>query len=122
MARPALPLGSYGKITVWQDGKAFVARTKFRDFDGVVPLVKRTGKTRAAAERALKTALVERQAPVARTQLSGASLFANAAELARPRSSSRASCGSPSGMAPRRSTRCVRSSGSTARRSGVLDL
>jgi hypothetical protein len=49
MARPCLPLGSYDKITVWQDGKTFTARTKFRDFDGVVRLVKRTGKTRAKA-------------------------------------------------------------------------
>lgn len=64
MARPPLPLGSYGKVTVRPDGGGFVARTRFRDHDGVVRLVKRSGRSRAAAERALKAALLERQAPV----------------------------------------------------------
>lgn len=64
MPRPPLPLGAYGKIKTWQDGKTWLARAKFRDFDGVVRLVKRTGRTKAAAERALRAALVERQAPV----------------------------------------------------------
>jgi hypothetical protein len=36
MARPPLPLGSYGKITSWQDGAGWLSRAKFRDFDGVV--------------------------------------------------------------------------------------
>lgn len=81
MARPALPLGSYGKITVWQDGKTFIARTKFGDFDGVVRLVKRSGKTKAAAERALKAALVDRQAPVAEGLITRDSLFSKAAKL-----------------------------------------
>ena len=31
MARPPLPLGSHGKIKVWQEGSVFIARTKFRD-------------------------------------------------------------------------------------------
>jgi hypothetical protein len=64
MARPRLPLGSYGKITTWETSAGFTARTKFRNFDGVVRPVKRNGKTKAAAERALKAALVERQTPV----------------------------------------------------------
>jgi hypothetical protein len=64
MPRPPLPLGTYGKIKSWQEGGVWLARAKFRDFDGVVRLVKRSGKTKAAAERALRAALVERQAPV----------------------------------------------------------
>lgn len=81
MARPSLPLGSYGKITFLTEGKAHVARVQFRDFDGVVRTVRRAGKSRAAAERALKAALVERQAPIAQAQLTGSCRFAKAAEL-----------------------------------------
>ena len=64
MARPALQLGSHGKITTWPEGARFVARAQFRDYDGVVRFVKRNGRTKAAAERALREALTERQAPV----------------------------------------------------------
>lgn len=39
------------------------ARTRYRDLDGVVRLVKRNGRSAAAAERALKEAFTERQAP-----------------------------------------------------------
>src|SRR3954464_10490539 len=63
MPRPPLPLGSHGKINVWSDGGAFVARTQFRDYDGFVRPVKRRGKSKAAAERALKATLTEREAP-----------------------------------------------------------
>lgn len=69
MPRPPLPLGTYGKIKTWQDGKTWIARTKFRDYDGTVRLVKRSGKTKAAAERALRASLVERQTPVKRAQI-----------------------------------------------------
>src|SRR5918997_1054040 len=51
MPRPPLPLGAYGKIKTWHDGKTWIARAKFRDYDGTVRLVKRSGKTKAAAER-----------------------------------------------------------------------
>lgn len=81
MARPALPLGTYGRIKTWQEGDAVVARARFRDSDGVLRQVKRTGKTKAAAERALKAALVNRQAPIAKGQVSRTSLFSKAAEL-----------------------------------------
>lgn len=81
MGRPPLPLGSYGKITTWEEGAGFIARTKFRDFDGVVRLVKRTGKSRAAAERALKAALVTRRAPVKDGEVTPDSLFGKVADL-----------------------------------------
>jgi hypothetical protein len=46
MPRPPLPLGTYGKIKTWQEGKAWLARAQFRDFDGIVRPVKRSGKTK----------------------------------------------------------------------------
>jgi integrase len=81
MARPTLPLGSYGQIKTWDNGAGFTARTQFRDFDGVVRPVKRNGKSRAAAERALKAALTERQTPVLDAQVSPGTKFVKVAEL-----------------------------------------
>ncbi|GAA3218956.1 site-specific integrase [Pseudonocardia petroleophila] len=81
MPRPPLPIGSYGKITAWRDGSGWLARTKFRDFDGVARLVKRSGKSRAAAERALRAALVERQAPAAESDVTPATKFGKVADL-----------------------------------------
>ncbi|ABW10847.1 hypothetical protein Franean1_1401 [Parafrankia sp. EAN1pec] len=60
MARPSLPLGTYGKITVYPTGARYRARCKYRDFDGVTRQVERYGSTSAAAERELKTALRDR--------------------------------------------------------------
>jgi integrase len=81
MARPPLPLGSHGKIKVWQEGAVFVARTKFRDMDGVVRFVKRNGKSKAAAERALKAALVQRRAPIVGALVVPDTRFSRVAEL-----------------------------------------
>lgn len=64
MARPPLPLGTWGKITrtelpngTWQ------ARTRYRDYDGTTRQVKANGPTGAAAERALTTNLRDRSTP-----------------------------------------------------------
>ncbi len=81
MARPPLPLGSYGKITTWHDDGAWIARVKFRDFDGVVRFVKRRGKSKAAAERALRAALVERQAPAKLAEVTPSTTFGKVADL-----------------------------------------
>jgi integrase len=80
MPRPPLPLGAYGKIKTWQDGPTWLARAKFRDFDGVVRLVKRSGKSKAAAERALRAALVERQTPVKEAEITPDTKFCKVAE------------------------------------------
>ncbi len=80
-ARPPLPPGTYGKIKTWQEGGTWLARVKFRDFDGIVRLVKRSGKTRAAAERALRAALVDRQTPVAQAEITAETKVAKVAEL-----------------------------------------
>jgi hypothetical protein len=81
MPRPPLPLGTYGKIKAWQEDKVWLARAKFRDFDGVVRLVKRSGKTKAAAERTLRAALVERQTPVRQSEITAQTTIEKVAEL-----------------------------------------
>ena len=66
MGRPALPLGTHGKIgfTVAASAPNRVrARAYFRDLDGEVRQVTKFGPSKAAAERALKLALRDRVAP-----------------------------------------------------------
>jgi integrase len=69
MPRPPLPPGTYGKIKTWQDGTTWLARVKFRDYDGAIRLVKRSGKTKAGAVRELKVALADRQRPVRQAEI-----------------------------------------------------
>lgn len=59
-----MPPGTHGKVRLyeWPSG-GFRAKTKVRDLDGVTREVERSGRSRAAAERALKKALQERSAP-----------------------------------------------------------
>ncbi|NMO93116.1 tyrosine recombinase XerC [Actinomycetospora sp. TBRC 11914] len=65
MGRPPMPIGSHGKLRhyPYESGgvSGWVVTTKFRDLDGVVRTVKRSGKTKAAAERNLKKAIQDRQ-------------------------------------------------------------
>src|SRR3954454_19296114 len=64
MGRPPLPVGTFGKIGFLLLSSGEVqARARFRDFDGRTRLVSKTGASRAAAERALKTELTVRRAP-----------------------------------------------------------
>src|SRR3954454_1348278 len=64
MGRPPLPVGTFGKIGFLLLSSGEVqARARFRDFDGRTRLVSKTGATRAAAERALKTELATRRGP-----------------------------------------------------------
>jgi len=64
MGRPPLPAGTFGKIgfLLLPSGE-IQARARFRDFDGRTRLVSKTGASRAAAERALKTELAARRGP-----------------------------------------------------------
>ena len=68
MARPPLPLGTWGKIkrTEIAPGQ-WQALAKYRDFDGRTRKVKRSGKSGAAAERALVAALRDRAKPTTAT-------------------------------------------------------
>lgn len=64
MARPPLPLGTWGTITTdrIREG-SYRALTRFRDHDGNTRRVTATGPSKAAAERALRDALGTRTAP-----------------------------------------------------------
>jgi integrase len=65
VGRPPLPVGTAGKfLFVALPNGEIQARAKFRDFDGRIRLVAKHGRSRAAAERALKVELSNRQAPV----------------------------------------------------------
>ena len=60
MGRPTLSLGTFGKIRAYPVPGGFRCRTLFRDYDGVTRPVERSGRTKAAADRALREALRDR--------------------------------------------------------------
>lgn len=61
MARPRTPIGTFGVITTRRaNGGRYVARTRYRDWDGKSRHVQVTGATRPEAERSLKRKLAER--------------------------------------------------------------
>lgn len=64
MARPPLPLGTWGTITTEKvsDG-SYRALSRFRDHDGNTRRVTATGPSKSAAERALRDTLSKRTAP-----------------------------------------------------------
>ena len=65
MARPPLPVGTYGKVDFLVVGNGHVrARARYRDHDGTTRPVTRFAPTRAGAERALKLALRDRSGPI----------------------------------------------------------
>lgn len=64
MPRPPLPIGTWGRISRTEvEPDRWVARARFRDFDGRTRKVEAWGKTGAAAERALVSAMQDRAAP-----------------------------------------------------------
>jgi integrase len=64
MARPPLPLGTWGTITTEKiRDDSYRALTRFRDTDGNTRRVTATGPSKAAAERALREVLGTRTAP-----------------------------------------------------------
>ncbi len=60
VARPPLALGTYGNITTEPYGTGYRARCRYRDFDGRTRSVERHGRTKGAAEQALRVALRDR--------------------------------------------------------------
>ncbi len=60
MARPRLPVGTYGEIRVYPVGAKFRAIADYRDYDGVKRPVERIGKSETAARNRLKEALRDR--------------------------------------------------------------
>jgi integrase len=64
MARPTLPIGTFGSITTKEVRPGvYRARTRFRDFDGVTREIKGTGRSAASAARELKAKIADRSAP-----------------------------------------------------------
>lgn len=62
--RPQLPIGAHGAIkTKLIAPKVWQAQCRFRDSDGELRQVKRTGRSKAAAENELQRALSERRNP-----------------------------------------------------------
>lgn len=91
MARPRLPLETSGEIHVTETKTGFRARTRYRDTDGVVRQLERTGTSKTAAKNALKAAMRDRIAPVGDIDLSTpvktlTALWWDEWEAAKPRS------------------------------------
>src|SRR6478609_7466484 len=57
MARPPLPLGQHGEISIATKRGHWVARCRWRGFDGVTRKMERAGRTRTAARQALQDEL-----------------------------------------------------------------
>jgi hypothetical protein len=60
MGRPPLALGTFGALRVYRTDNGWRVRTYVRDPDGKTREVERRGRTKNAAEQALKTALRDR--------------------------------------------------------------
>jgi integrase len=56
MARPPLAMGTHGSVSIKKrtNGTPYVARCRFRDFDGVTRSLERSGRSKAAAMAALQ--------------------------------------------------------------------
>lgn len=64
MARPPLPIGTFGSIkTTEVRPGVYRARTRLRDLDGVTREITGTGRSASAAERELKVKIADRSAP-----------------------------------------------------------
>jgi integrase len=71
MGRPPLALGTAGAIRCYRIESGFRARALTRDYDGRVRTVERTGRTKTAAETALKLALRDRDRITASGHITG---------------------------------------------------
>jgi hypothetical protein len=84
MARPPLPIGTHGEMTVaatsGRRGR-FRARVRVRDIDGVTRQVERVGTSRAAALNNLRTALRDRQWSAADDEITADSSIAAVAAV-----------------------------------------
>lgn len=82
MPRPPLPIGTHGKIRVAaKPAGGYLARAKYRDYDGVTRLVERTGGSASAARNGLLEALRDRSRTAGGGELTGDSRFREAAAL-----------------------------------------
>lgn len=82
MARPTLPLGTAGSITITQAGPGrWRARCRFRDYDGVVRPVERYGKSKQAARSNLNEHLKDRRRLAGAGEISADTFVRDVAEL-----------------------------------------
>ncbi len=64
MARPPLPIGTFGSIRTKEVRPGvYRSHTRFRDVDGITREIKATGRSAAAAARELKAKIADRSAP-----------------------------------------------------------
>lgn len=82
MARPPLLLGTHGEIRYYPlpNGKVR-AKTKYRDYDGIVRHVERVAPTRPKADRKLKEALRDRARAVAGDEVTASTKIEDVAGL-----------------------------------------
>jgi hypothetical protein len=80
MARPPLPIGTYGNIQTHKVAGGYRAFARFRDHDGVTRKVERNGPTEAAAKNRLRTHLRDRAQQNSRDGLHGESKLQVAAD------------------------------------------
>ncbi|GAB3769852.1 integrase [Nocardioides ginsengisegetis] len=82
MARPRIPIGTFGEVSYVRTASGRVrARTRYRDDDGQVRRVSASGASHKAAERALKAVLAQRASQVASGELTRDSTFARLVEV-----------------------------------------
>lgn len=82
MARPPLPIGTYGKVTIYPRPEGgFRARVRFRDYDGAVRHVERHGASRTAATNNLREALRDRGQAVVGSDVTPDTKMSAVAEL-----------------------------------------
>jgi integrase len=82
MARPRLPIGTYGEIRAYElDSGKWRAIANYRDFDGITRPVERAGKSRPAAINNLKEALRDRKRADVQNDITPDTRFAPVAEM-----------------------------------------
>lgn len=75
-----LGLGEHGQVSVVREGSGYSAYVRYRDYSGRGRAVKRRGKTKAAASRAVLKAVMERLGAEPEGEYTPTSTFADAAE------------------------------------------
>jgi hypothetical protein len=81
LGRPPLSVGTFGAISTAPYGTGYRAHTLYRDYDGVTRRVERHGRTKGAAERALRVALRDRVHVGAEAEITPDTKIAGLAEI-----------------------------------------
>lgn len=82
MPRPPLPLGTYGKIRIYQIGpKKWRAIANYKDYDGITRPVERVGASQTGAANNLRDALRDRSRKSADGEIKPETKVAVAADM-----------------------------------------